>query len=116
MKKGFTLIELVAVIIILGIIAVITIPVADKVIKDSKETLYKAQIEDIIEGAKAWSTNNASSLPTEGKMKTITLGELQKGGYIDKDLENPKTGLKFSETTLITIENKNGGFNYQVHE
>ena len=40
-KKGFTLVELLAVIVILGIIMSITTPIIIKVINDSKKETYK---------------------------------------------------------------------------
>ena len=41
MKKGFTLIELIMVICLLGIIAIITVPVITKLINNSKDESYK---------------------------------------------------------------------------
>ena len=47
MKKGFTLIELLAVIIILSITSMIIFPNVTKVINNSKNDLYNAQVLDI---------------------------------------------------------------------
>lgn len=115
MKKGFTLIELVGVIIILGVIAAITIPIVDKSIKESKETLYNAQIENIIESAKAWMSDNAVGMPYELSSFTLTLGELQDDGYADKDIENPRTGGYFGRSTTIVVTNENGSLKYEVY-
>ena len=45
MKKGFTLAELLAVIVILGLLALIAVPVVLNKIKSTKEDLYNNQIE-----------------------------------------------------------------------
>ena len=45
MKNGFTLVELLAVIVILSIILLITVPMVLNVIKDSKESTKKESIE-----------------------------------------------------------------------
>ena len=51
MKKGFTLVELLAVIIILGIIALVSVPVALNTIKQGKYDLFDEQIELMKSGA-----------------------------------------------------------------
>ena len=43
MKKGFTLIEIIAVIILIGVIALITYPIIDKTIKNSEEKALEKQ-------------------------------------------------------------------------
>ena len=43
-KKGFTLVELLAVIIILSLVLVIAVPSVNKYIKQSKEKAYKVQM------------------------------------------------------------------------
>ncbi|MDD4733363.1 MAG: type II secretion system protein, partial [Bacilli bacterium] len=40
-KKGFTLIELIAVIVILAIVALISVPVITGIIKDTKKQAFK---------------------------------------------------------------------------
>ena len=52
MKKGFTLIEMLAVIVILAIISLIIFPEVNKVIKSSKEKSYKTQIDNLIDATK----------------------------------------------------------------
>ena len=47
MKKGFTLIELIAVLVLLSLIAIFTFPSVNKTIKDRKEALYNVQIDNI---------------------------------------------------------------------
>ena len=47
MKKGFTLVELIAVIVLLSLIALFTLPSVNKTIKDRKEALYNVQIDNI---------------------------------------------------------------------
>ena len=52
-EKGFTLVETLAVIIILGILLIITIPAVSKYIIDSKKASYAASAQAYIETAKA---------------------------------------------------------------
>ena len=45
MKRGFTLIELIAVITVLGLILLIVIPITLNLIKDSKKTTNEESVE-----------------------------------------------------------------------
>lgn len=49
MKKGFTLVELLAVVIILGIVALIATPAITNVIKESKMATYKMSVENLVD-------------------------------------------------------------------
>lgn len=111
-KNGFTLIEVLAVIIILGVIGLIVMPVVTNSLKESKADLYKIQISNIKEAAKTWSADNINKLPTEtGGNKNITLKVLQDEGYIDQNITNPKTDSEF-EPTKVCVNIKFNGKKY----
>lgn len=108
-QKGFTLVEVLAVIIILGVIGLIVMPAVTGSINDSKDDLYDMQVSNIIEAGKTWSADNLNSLPTiSGDSKVVTLQELQENGYIDEDITNPKTNKKFDPTTTCVKVTYNG--------
>ncbi|MDD4547499.1 MAG: prepilin-type N-terminal cleavage/methylation domain-containing protein [Bacilli bacterium] len=115
--KAFTLIELLAVIFIVGIISLVVIPTIGRVTNQSKEELYKLQIENIITGSKNWATKNADILPTgDQEIITITLGQLKIGGFVDKNITNPKTKKLFPNDLQITITRVKDNFKYLVLE
>ena len=58
MKKGFTLIEMIGAIILLGTLSLLIIPIVNKNIKQSKEKLYIAQIEEIKLATEKWAYKN----------------------------------------------------------
>lgn len=87
MKKGFTLVELLGIIIILGVIMMIAFPIINKTIKDSKEEAYDMQVKMILESARTWAIDNANRLPDEGTDLKLMVLDLIRDGYI-KDLEN----------------------------
>src|SRR5574344_493333 len=89
-KRGFTLVELLGVIVILAVIAAITIPTVTGIIKKNKEKAYNATVATIIDASKKWSSDNSSMVSDTGDsyVKLDTLTE----GYIDQDeLINPIT-------------------------
>lgn len=67
-QKGLTLIELLAVIVILGIIAAIAVPAIGNVINNSRDNAALADAQQIIEGAKLYVASEGIS----GGTATIT--------------------------------------------
>ena len=115
-KKGFTLIELLAALIIMGLILVIVIPNISDIIDDNSTKIYKNQINNIIKSTKEWGADNIGKLPSNnGDSIRVTLGELQTGGYVKKDLKNPLVDKPFDlNKTYVVITNNNGILNYEV--
>lgn len=94
MKKGFTLVELLAVIAILGIISLIVIPPINTSIKNSREGAYLKQVNIIETAAKKWGVENDSLLPEIGsdEILTIDLNTLYTLGYLkEKKIIDPRT-------------------------
>lgn len=115
MKKGFTLAELLAVIVIIGLIGLLTIPNIQKVLKDSKDDLYEIQEQEMIDEAKNWVADHPYDIPeNNGDVLVISLGELKLGAYIDLKLTNPKTSLMFDDASKIMIKRENNKYNYSV--
>lgn len=111
-QKGLTMVELLAVIVILSAIALIIVPNAIDAIQRSNNRIHETQIEDIESAAKNWAIdkidkdgcvaqvcdtnpNNDSGL--------VTLRQLQDGGYISEDLEDPKKGGKLDPDVVTVI-------------
>ena len=101
-NKGFTLIEILGVITLLALLSTIIILSVNKSLKDSKETLYKTQIEEIKSATAIWRTDNIELIPDTGYYQ-ITLKTLQDSGYIKKDIINPKTDEIINGSTTIQI-------------
>lgn len=104
MKKGFTLVELLGVIILLMVIFLLVFPATKLIINKSEDTVYKTQINKILKATYDYSLNNLSVLPKKGNKNYVTIGELIYGGYMDT-LINPKTNEYFQDDALISIEN-----------
>ena len=118
-NKGFTLVELLAVIIIISLLALLANTSVTKVVRDSKSELYASQIQMIKLAAESWGSENIDKLPDSGQCKYLTLGDLKNYGLLDSSVKNPKTDKEFSNNLNIKItatENKFGKTNisYEV--
>lgn len=118
MKKGFTLAELLGVIVILSLIALITVPAITDALQNYKIKLCNTQLEEIISAAKTWGADNLVKLPSsEGQTKTVSLKTLSDYGYIDAVIQNPVTKENFDlETTTVTITKQGKKFVYTLDE
>lgn len=112
MKKGFTLAELLGVLVILGAILLIAIPVVDKVIKSGQEDLYQDQIESIKSSLNLWMSNNQK--PAVDETITLSLSQLKEAGVVELDITNPKTNELFPNDMILKISNNQGTIEYQI--
>lgn len=116
MKKGFTLIELIAVIIILGVLGLIATITISNELKESKERLYQIELDNIKNMARVWGTEHVFNLPSqEGEYIIITLGQLKEDGYANNPI-NPKTQESFSDNMQIKIKFINNNYIYEIIE
>lgn len=91
MKKGFTLVELLAVIALLALIAVIAVPSAMKVSYNVKKDMYCEKVDMILQNAKSWGDDHPSQLrkTKDGSCYiTKTVGFFVSQGLIKKETDN----------------------------
>ncbi|NLL44180.1 MAG: prepilin-type N-terminal cleavage/methylation domain-containing protein, partial [Mollicutes bacterium] len=66
-KKGFTLIEILGVLVIMSVIVVIALPISTKIINDVKMKAYKESVKSIFRAVNIYiADNNFIELPEEG--------------------------------------------------
>lgn len=81
-QKGMTLVELLAVLVILGIIAAIAIPMIGNMIENSQTKAAANEALNIIAGAKLADSNGVKGT-TEGNVTTFSKSDLVE--YVDED-------------------------------
>lgn len=112
MVRGFTLVELLAVIVILGLIGMLTYPEISNVLNDSKNKAYESQVALVEKAAKEWGVENVSSLPKNcGGSSNVSLSSLISGGYISgtvingtEVIKNPKNNRGLSGSVRVTYD------------
>lgn len=98
-KKGFTLAELLGVIVVLSILGIVAIGVIERNVREGRLKTCKAQEKNIIEGAKMWQIDN----PLNTTVSCIKISQLIDGGYIEEDLVNPMTDKKYNSNTCVDL-------------
>ena len=102
MKKGFTLVELLAAIVIVGVIAGIAISLVSDSIKSSREKISDEQKVLIEEACKNYMAKNVFN---SNNLTEITVSDLASEGFIDDaNLDSQYKNL------TIKIEYKNDQF------
>ncbi len=100
--KGFTLIELIGVIILLAAVALITMPIINNTIKNTKEKAYSEQIDTIIKAAKRYVTE--VGVKSEGEFN-ISIGELVENNLLEDDtIKDPRDDSDMFSTLTVRVK------------
>lgn len=110
-KKGFTLVEMLAVFIILGIIFAIAYPYVNDTKNQGKKTVSDVQINKILNATYDYTLKNIRVLPSSNQTIYITLNELKKEGFIESDIKDVTINEEYSNDLVISV--KNVGNNYK---
>ena len=90
-KKGFTLVELMAVLIILGIVAAITTSRVFNSVKSSKVSLCLNVMSDIKDAARSWAGDNITILPISNLVNDEVISETPNSLFSGEYNENYNT-------------------------
>ena len=134
MNKGFTLVELLATLIIIGLISALVIPSVSKLIKNNKVDMCNSQLENIESATRLWTSDNLIYMPTvqselevsindllesnvsvndEYGVLVLTVGYLQEEGYIE-DVYDATKKENIDKNVAIKISKINKTFEYKI--
>lgn len=117
-KKGMTLVELITVLVVIGMIAVITIPTIIKTINKSKEQTTDIQEASIKEAAESYVAENIGktiNFTEADNEEVINLNTLIEEGYLKGELKNLKTNKEYDlVNSKVTIKKENNSYIYTI--
>ena len=119
MKKGFTLVELLGVIVVLAILSGIAVVSVSSLIDKGREDVYLDYEKTLESGAQNYLITHLDKIPTSGHPTTIYYTDLMNDDASYKNLKDPKGGSCNSSYVKVSrasvSENEiNYDLNYQV--
>ena len=98
MKKGFTLLEMLAVIVVISILSLIILPNIMGQLADKKEEISKVSQQIILSAAELYANETGNTY------QTITINDLVEAGKLEQPIIDQKTGKEISLTKEISID------------
>ncbi len=107
MKKAFTLVELITVIILIGGLSLLIVSVVVGEIRRMEDTSYDLQISSIENAAINWFADQKVGLLKDERVQ-VYLGQLKQEHYLAVNIVDPKTNSEFPNDMIIEISNTEG--------
>lgn len=114
-KTGFTLVELLGVIVILGIIGTLITPLVINLINEGKEDVNNMQIETVKRAAKNYANAHIYTLKDCNNcvVAELTIKDLKDEGYLEeKDVKDITSDKAISDSAKVQIRKDNGKYKY----
>mgnify|MGYP003571399059 CR=1 FL=1 len=111
-KNGFTLIEILGVIVILSVIAIITIPLIDRTINKGKKNMETAQKAQLIKALKDYYADYSHSKTLNSGESCQTINTLVSDGYLDNPV-NPMTKNKYDDSDKVCVKKTGSSSAYE---
>ena len=116
MKKGFTLAELIGVVIILALIALLAFPPILNSIRKTKGELSDASKEILYNATSLYVSENLNDFPKRnGNTFCVTLNTLSSKEYLPTKVYDSITGEEISQDSLIEVKVENNNYTYSMN-
>jgi type IV pilus assembly protein PilA len=118
MKNGFTLVELLAVIMLLAIVSLVAIPAVGKMLSRSRERALDGVKDELINVTKEYTADNLDLLPSiDGEYICVDIDTLKNSSYISNDeVIDPTTKKELEGFIKVTYLSKYSNYKYEYLE
>lgn len=113
-KRGFTLVELLAVLVVLSVLAVIATPIVQTTLKNNRQKAYGVFVEQVKDYAKDYLYKNTELIPDNNMTVNIDFETLKKDGLLQINVENPNTGNIVSNQSYVSVTGSGNNYDYDV--
>ena len=101
-NKGFSMVEILAVVVILGVISTVGIVTISRLVDNSRIRYYETQKDQLVLAAQSYANDNKNILPkTIGTVSTISLKELKDKNYIKEEIVDQNKNKCYEEEQVI---------------
>ena len=105
MKRGFTLVEMIAVILIMTLISIAVIPSILNLVNNKKAEISDTILEIIKTSVKNYLHNKNITYPSiPGNTYCIILSEVVESGELSSSLKDIKTGNEIALTSVMKVQ------------
>ena len=112
-KKGFTLVELLAVIVILAVVITVAVPAFNKYILQSEKQYYNSLEKSVKTSGMEYFNENSVFFPKEvGEYAVVNKDELKGSGIIENITDSE--GNPCQEVNVIVQKKENGSYEYMT--
>ena len=114
MKKGFTLVELLAVLTLLAFVAIIATPIMEEILDNSSKKTKNAQVKELIEAAKKYVIKYDSEINyDEDNEALLMLSDIKKSEFLnDEAMINAETNEEFNGCVYVKYNENTGKTSY----
>ena len=117
MKKGFTLVELIGVIVIIALITLLTLPPILSSMNSNKNTINDANKNLIYSATDLYISDNINAFPKyDGSVYCVSVGTLVSSGLLDSKIYENETKDKIDSSKTVQIVVKNNLYEKEIVE
>lgn len=112
-KKGFTLVELLGVLVIIGILFTVAMVGYNKLVQASNYSYYKSTEQTILVAANEFYKQNKLFRPIGDEISAVTIRNLVDGGFID-EIKDTKGNSCYDGYVYARVSGDNSSYSFDV--